>query len=138
MDSKFMRKLLLGMMILVILVLVEVQATSLTSITFHPSSVLILFPDLSKLDNVDEGFHGCFEKKTMYCQHLSKEIDLEEFGICILRNFHRCTRNYFRQDDLGYLSAKHCQLVCNKKEIKLAFDFGLCVLKCYVWHHTKH
>ncbi len=131
-----MIKLLLGKIILIILVLVEVQATSLTSITFHPSSVLILFPDLSKLDNVDEGFHGCFEKKIMYC---SKEIDWEEFEMCVLRNFHRCMRNNFRPDDLGYRFAIHCQLVCNNMEIKLAFEFGLCVLKCYIgWHHTNH
>ena len=109
MERKFMRKLLLGMMILVILVLVEVQATSLTSITFHPSSVLILFPDLSKLDNVDEGFHGCFEKKIMYC---SKEIDREEFEMCVLRNFHRCMRNNFRPDDLARLSFCYTLSAC--------------------------
>ena len=57
-----MRKVMVVMMDLIIIILVEVQANDLTSISFHPASLLISLPLLSKVDKVQGLVYICLDK----------------------------------------------------------------------------
>ena len=65
MDKKFMSKLLLGMMVLVILNLFEMQATDHGSSSYHPFSASIPLSHFSKLDIVHHSIHACIENEFM-------------------------------------------------------------------------
>ena len=82
MDRKFnrSRKLLIGMIVLVIIMSIEVQAIDLISTTFHLSSISISFPHLSKLDYFSRKFHNCFTKKITRCPNV--EFDLKILAVC--------------------------------------------------------
>jgi hypothetical protein len=62
MARKFMRKVMVVMMDLIIIILVEVQANDLTSISFLPASLLISLPLLSKPDKVQGLVYICLDK----------------------------------------------------------------------------
>lgn len=81
MDRKFnrSRKLLMGMMVLVIIMSIEVQAIDIISTTFHLSSISISLPHLSKLDYFSREFHNCFTKKITRCPDV--EFDLRRLAV---------------------------------------------------------
>ena len=60
MITKFMRKLIVAMMELVILIVIEVKANDLVSTSLNPPSL----PNPSKLDNVESLFHTVLKKRT--------------------------------------------------------------------------
>jgi hypothetical protein len=81
---KFTRKLLLVIMILVILIFVEMQATHLAPITLHHSSVIIQVPHPSKLDNVRYEFHTCIKKMKLRIVSIKKEKLMRGDLECVL------------------------------------------------------
>ena len=69
---KFVRKLLLGMAVFVILILIEVQATDINSTTFHHSLILIPLHHSSKLDRVNHHSHDCIKGPLSTCPKKKK------------------------------------------------------------------
>ena len=87
MDRKLMREIFLGMMVLVILILIEAQATDHTSTSFHLSSVPIPFSDhLLKLDFANLDLRNCIDKQHELCVKKSGI----EYGNCLTRGFRIC------------------------------------------------
>ena len=86
-----MARKLLMMIYFCIRVLVKVQANDLVSTSFHPSSLPILLPHPSQLDNMKSIFHICLEENMERCENLREEPDNRFFALCILKNYKYCT-----------------------------------------------
>lgn len=63
MDRKINRKILMGMMILVIVIVIEVQSIDLNT------------------------FHICFTEYVSHCQHHIMKFEMELYGECVLQSF---------------------------------------------------
>ena len=78
--KSIMRKLLLGMIHFFLLILVEVQAISLTSTNFHHSFILVSLPHLPKFDSKSYSeYHGCIKKRLESCEDKDNK---EQYGVC--------------------------------------------------------
>ena len=111
MDRKLMRENLLGMMVLVILILIEVQATDHTSTSFHLSSVPIPFSHLSKLDFANLDLRNCIDKQRELCVKKSGI----EYGNCLTRGFRICLELPKSQLDPEYKELAFWQESSNRK-----------------------
>ena len=111
MDRKLMRENLLGMMVLVILILIEVQATDHTSTSFHLSSVPIPFSHLSKLDFANLDLRNCIDKQHELCVKKSGI----EYGNCLTRGFRICLELPKSQLDPEYKELAFWQESSNRK-----------------------
>ena len=111
MDRKLMRENLLGMMVLVILILIEVQATDHTSTSFHLSSVPIPFSHLSKLDFANLDLRNCIDKQHELCVKKSGI----EYGNCLKRGFRICLELPKSQLDPEYKELAFWQESSNRK-----------------------
>ncbi len=125
---KFMRKLLVVMMGLVILILFEVQANELSFTFFHPSSL----PPL-ELDSNYGTIDSCLEKKFVSCGEKLKKGDIMPFTGCIIQSFIICSMNEKYHDDPIFdtimLEFHSCQ--------KINFtDFG--IAKCFFEWQQKY
>lgn len=80
---------------LVILILVEVQASGHTGTSFHPSSLPSLIPLPSKLDNVREGYRICIARQFKDCAEMLKNVDHELFAQCIVDVYAHCHDTHF-------------------------------------------
>ena len=112
---KFVRKLLLGMAVFVILILIEVQATDINSTTFHHSLILIPLHHSSKLDRVNHHFHDCIKGPLSTCQKKKKKKHGKQFGSCVVRVFDNCVNKQLNEDDLNYGAAKKYHRTCEKR-----------------------
>ena len=106
---KFVRKLLLGMAVFVILILIEVQATDINSTTFHHSLILILFILI-----LNHHFHDCIKGPLSTCKKKKKKHG-KQFGSCIVRVFDNCVNKQLNEDDLNYGAAKKYHRTCEKR-----------------------
>ena len=100
MTKKFMRKLVVVLLDLVILVLIEVQANDMASTSFHTSSLPISLPFPFKLDNEQLPFSICFEEKIEECKktvvhHLDQQL-------CVVVGFSNCERRIHPDDPMLY------------------------------------
>ena len=89
---KFVRKLLLGMTVFVILILIEVRATDINSTTFHHSFILIPLHHSSKLGRVNHHFHDCIKGPLSTCKKKKKKQG-KQFGLCVVRFFDNYINN---------------------------------------------
>lgn len=133
MDRKFnrSRKLLMGMMVLVIIMSIEVQAIDIISTTFHLSSISISLPHLSKLDYFIANFIIALQKKL----HVVPTWNLI-WGDwqCFILGFHICIDKRVNLGDPDYQVALRCLHACNKREKTFAFYYGICLLAFYQWN----
>ena len=135
MDRKLMRENLLGMMVLVILIFIEVQATDHTSTSFHLSSVPIPFSHLSKLDFANLDLRNCIDKQHELCVKKSGI----EYGNCLTRGFRICLELPKSQLDPEYDDTIK-SLHFGRREVieKDGNHFGVCLLGCHKRNAKKH
>ena len=109
MDRIFMRKSLIGMMVLVIFLLIEVNAKR------------FVFPR----------FHICYRDELNNCHDFTKDIELEKLGMCVVRSFDHCLSIRRHHTDNNYQAAKACFIPCKEAKVRLNFHFGICLFACY-------
>ena len=126
MITKFMRKLIMTIIELVILIVIEVKANDLFSTSLNPRSL----PNPSKLDNVESLFHTVLKKELAKCEKFVKRKEFEENARCILKSFFHCFRQPLHSNDRAYHIADECLLKCEKK-ITHTIHYANCVLECY-------
>ena len=98
--------MLMGMMMLVIVIVIEVQSTDLNT------------------------FHICFTEYVSHCQHHIMKFEMELFGECVLQSFYQCMNEQVHPYDPEYKAAQLCLHNCHKEEIKPS-DYGICLQVCY-------
>ena len=135
--KSIMRKLWLGMIQFFLLILVEVQAISLTSTNFHHSFILVSLPHLPKFDSKSYSeYHGCIKKRLEGCEDKDNK---EQYGVCVMRGFSSCMKRQSNMFEPEYLHAKDCKISCNNRVKGYSkFRFGFCLTECYKSHPSRH
>lgn len=131
MDRIFCRKLMLGMMLLGIPTLFEVQAIDHALATFHLSSV-----DGPNYENIHQLIF-CIWNAHTHCEPIALKRDEEGYGTCMIEGYQHCMNNPKYQDDPDYKAARQCQVDCSKEAEKSSFRLGSCLLTCFL-HHSNH
>ena len=82
MARKFIRKLMVTMIVLLILILLEVQTNNLVSTSSYPS----LSNPLSipfELDNVEGPVYNCLDVNVAHCKKMAKKSSVIFFAECV-------------------------------------------------------
>jgi hypothetical protein len=110
--------------IILVLIIVEVKATSLPSTPSLSSSVLIPPPKLSTKNKLGYQFHTCIETELKLCKYKYIEKD-DEFGICALWSFIHCTNMRLHEDEHDYHVCQKCNYTASKKKkpMPIFWDF---------------
>lgn len=92
MDRKINRKILMGMMILVIVIVIEVQSINLNT------------------------FHICFTEYVSHCQHHIMKFEMELYGECVVQSFYQCMNEQVHPYDPEYKVGNYvCKIATKKK-----------------------
>lgn len=137
-----MRKLMMVMIDSVLLILVEVQAINIVSTSLHPTSLQMLLPYPSKIDNVKSIFQLCLEEEIAECENMPKGEDPNKLVLCIMESFEVCIEKFEHEYDPVFLKSlrfvDHCY---NKHKIaespKNYTSFVNCVYDFYKRHFKK-
>jgi hypothetical protein len=138
MASKCIKKIMLVMMKFLILIILKVQANNLSSTSFSPSALPVLYPQSSKLDEVKPTIHTCFANGIKGCE---KTWPLHNLFIHHVLGFESCLIKvhiirWVKQHAKEEMNEEHfeCIVRCaiNHSNIKPCFT------KCYEEHIESH
>ena len=132
MTCKFMRKLVVVMIDLIILIIIiEVQANELSSTFFHHSSLPISLRPL-ELDNNHVTLYNCHETKFKDCEEKQLGWDTPvPFATCILLSSGFCASKY--PDDPMFEIYRHEFILCVQKHYHSDVGIAKCL---YKWHKS--
>ena len=112
MDRKFIRKLLIGMMVLVILIFIEVQTDDHHDIFPHPHLIYVV--QINKREKLPLLLHTCLLHKREQCTYKSKNY--KEFFQCIVQSYEICINKPMYLNELVYHIVKSFLDECNKEK----------------------
>lgn len=139
MDRKTRSKSILKMMILIILILIQVQATDLASISFHRTLVSISVPNFSKIYNKHGLFYVCITAGLQGClQILIEKGDIEKYGMCEIQSFQHCMSNLLYVNSRDYYGASRCKHDCNEEKLRFYKHYADCLKNCHEKFHREH
>ena len=99
-----MKELMVVMMHWAIFFLVEVPAKDISTASFHHSSVPILLPYSSKLDNILEPMHVCLRRRVERCYGHTNVENPGPHALCVITQFRSCLAepNIYKNPDLPF------------------------------------
>jgi hypothetical protein len=136
MAKKYMLKLMMVEMELIIFIVFEVKANAFMSFSLHPSSLPINFPHSSQLDNIPGPLQNCLEIKPKVCneKHSHESID---YADCVIKSFMECLSKHHGHlastppEIIIYSNAKKCLTLCFCEANGINIQMENCLLKCY-------
>lgn len=134
MDRKCVRKLLIGMMVLIILTFVEVQTDGHPDIL--PDPVPIPFVHITKREKLPFLFDACLQHETKVCSQSLKSS--KEYFQCKVKSYQECFMKpvYYKQP--VYFKIQSIQYECKMKERKPQLQ-ALCIRHYYNrWKVESH
>lgn len=134
MARKCIRKLILVLMeLLIIPILVQIlHANDLPPTSFRPSSLPILLPQFSELDNVLGPLGKCLKTRTKDCKKRSAELGDLNYERCVERSYVDCMDDVEEHEDPIYPMMKKCVGDCVRAN--KGTGLVLCFDECYNVH----